>query len=303
MNSWQFVDTEGDLHPRHEAGLAAINTYLYLVGGRRIKPVDELNTTSSTWKALSHPPIEMHHFQPVVYDGKIYVLGAMTGKYPHETPLSHIWIFDPSNNQWQKGDEIPAERRRGGSGVSLYKNKFYISGGITQGHWDGTKAWFDEYDPLTGTWRKLSDMPHKRDHFQSAIIGDKYYAAGGRITSKKTENVFNQVVMKVDFYDFNIGAWSTTEQDLPTGRAGNSSFAFDGKLWVFGGESASISDAHNDVEILDPISGKWSIGPSLLRGRHGTGVAIIDGHLWTATGSGRRGGRPELLSVEKLRVQ
>ena len=299
---WEEVKCQNAFHARHESGMTAVNDKIYLFGGRGIKPVDELDTGALRWQTLSKPPFEMHHFQPIVLNEKIYIIGAMTGKYPHETPVSHIWIFDPKINKWQKGAEIPENRRRGGSGVSVYKGNIYISGGIQNGHWDGTVAWFDEYNPSTQTWRVLPNMPNARDHFQSAIIDGKYYAAGGRITSTKTGNVFDLVVNEVDIYDFETNTWTSSQKPLPTGRAGNTTIAHNGQLWVIGGESGKQGEAHNELEIYSPKTESWSAGPPLIRGRHGTGAVLVDGHIWTATGSGRRGGQPELLSIERIKT-
>jgi hypothetical protein len=49
----------------------------------------------------------MSHFQAITFKDEIYVLGAFTGGFPHETPIPHIYIFNPVKNEWRKGSEIP----------------------------------------------------------------------------------------------------------------------------------------------------------------------------------------------------
>lgn len=300
---WENITTTGAVAARHEAGLINVDEKLYLLGGRRINPVNVYDTTTNKWQVKSKSPIEIHHFQPVVFDNEIYVIGAMTGKFPNETPLTNILIYNPDNDIWRTGDAIPVSRRRGGSGVSIYKNKIYISGGITHGHMTGTVYWFDEYNPETGQWKVLKNMPHGRDHFQSAIINNKLYAAGGRTTSAKTKQIFDLVVNHVDIYNFDNNTWTTTESPLPTGRAGNSTVAVNQQLWVIGGESATQQVAHNEVEIFIPKSKQWIKGAPLLRGRHGTGAVIVNDALWTVSGSGNQGGSPELKSLEKIKIR
>ena len=299
-NAWQTITCTNQFTARHEAGLVNMGDDIFLLGGRRINPVNILNTESLTWLKKSSSPIELHHFQPVVLQDKIYIVGAMTGKYPNEVPLTNVLIYTPATDTWSEGDEIPAERRRGGAGASVYNNKIYLSGGITQGHMTGTVQWFDEYDPSTGKWQVLADMPHGRDHFQSAVINNKLYAAGGRTTSNLTGHVFDLVINQVNVYDFTSQSWSTLADNLPTGRAGNTTTNVGSQLWVIGGESMSSNKAHKDVEIFDTVSNQWLAGPSLNLGRHGTGAALIKGELWTVSGSGNRGGSPELQSVEKI---
>ena len=38
------------------------------------------------------------------------------------------------------------------------------------------------------------------------------------------------------------------------------------------------------------------------QGRHGTGFCIIDKFVYTVSGSGNRGGGPELYSIERLKL-
>ena len=67
----------------------------YLFGGRGVKPVEEFDPATNSWRRLGPTPLEIHHFQPVVYGDKVYVMTAMTGRYPKETPLETIYMWDP----------------------------------------------------------------------------------------------------------------------------------------------------------------------------------------------------------------
>lgn len=304
-SAWQLVETDGALEKRHEAAFVLFQDKFYVMGGRGAKSVNVLDPKTRRWSTQSKPPLEIHHFQPVVYQDKIYILGAMSGKFPREIPVANIIIYDPIKDVWETGPEIPKERRRGAAGVVLYKGKFYMVAGIRFGHMGGYVNWLDEFDPATGRWKVLADAPHKRDHFQAVVIKDKIYAAGGRTTSKETKQVFHLVVPQVDVYDFVTGVWQSLPSpalDLPTPRAGTSSLLIHNKLAVIGGETKRKSPAHNEVEVFDPKSQAWSAWPGLVRGRHGTGAAIYDGFIWTCCGSGNRGGGPELLSTERFKL-
>jgi len=63
---------------------------LYLIGGRRINPVDVYDPATNIWTQKGPTPIELHHFQAVVYGDAIYIMGAMTGGWPNEKPLDRI---------------------------------------------------------------------------------------------------------------------------------------------------------------------------------------------------------------------
>ena len=106
----------------------------------------------------------------------------MTGTYPDVVPLQHIYIYDPHQDQWIKGDPIPEQRRRGSAGAVVYRGKFYLVCGIINGHAGSHTRWLDVYDPISGEWKRLADAPHNRDHFHAAVIDGKIYVAGGRNT-------------------------------------------------------------------------------------------------------------------------
>src|SRR5690606_5685354 len=135
-------------------------------------------------------------------------------------PAEHIWAFDPAKQEWIQGPEIPEARRRGSAGLVVHDDKFYIIGGNTIGHSGGYVNWFDEYDPAKGTWTVLENAPHARDHFFATVIGNRLYAASGRL-SGGVGGTFAPVIPEVDVYSFNSQTWSTlpADQNLPTPRA------------------------------------------------------------------------------------
>ncbi|MEX2565810.1 MAG: hypothetical protein WD431_07710 [Cyclobacteriaceae bacterium] len=122
--NWETIDTPDNCTKRHECASAAVGNKVYLLGGRGMKPVEEFDPLTKKWTQKSMAPIEMHHFQAVSFNDKIYVIGAFTGGYPHETPIPHVYIYDPSLDQWSKGHEIPEGRRRGAAGVVVYQTNF-----------------------------------------------------------------------------------------------------------------------------------------------------------------------------------
>lgn len=301
---WETVVAQGKPTARHEAGLVAYKDKILLIGGRRINPTDVFDTKTNTWTEKSLPPIEMHHFQPVVVDDAVYIVGAMTGKWPNEKPLNHIIIYYPEKDEYEYGHEIPEHRRRGGAGVVYYNEKIYIVGGITNGHMDGYKPWLDEYDPKTGAWKILTDAPDARDHFQAVVADHKLYAFAGRTTSKSTNQDMVLTRNYGNVYNFNTGQWDpvTSNLKIPTQRAGNAAFSWNDEIIIGGGESSNHETAHQEVEAYNGKTRTWSAWPSLKRGRHGTGFAIVGDYVYIASGCGNRGGEPELTSIERLKL-
>ena len=301
---WSTVQVTEAPTPRHEAAMVAIGGKAYLMGGRGVKPVEEFDPAARTWRRLGPTPMEMHHFQPVAYEGRILVMTAMTGKYPKETPLETLYVYDPTADTWEQGPEIPTSRRRGGAGTVVYRGKIYLACGIIDGHTSGTVAWFDEFDPRTGEWQQLPDAPHARDHFSAVVSDDRLYLIGGRNTSyHEPDNFtafFGRVVPEVDMYDFATEQWSTLAAKLPIGTAAGGLIAMDRSIYYFGGETAQDL-AHAETQRLDLDTGEWSMVAPLVRGRHGGGAALLNGAIYFATGSGGRGGGPELATTEVFR--
>lgn len=298
---WQWVTSSdgSELIARHEAAFVTVGSKFFLLGGRGVRPVSIFDTDMAVWSDGSEPPIEIHHFQPVVYEDKIYIIGGMTGPFPNETPLDKIYIYEPATDIWLEGDEIPEERRRGSTGNILHNGKIYMACGIKNGHVGDHKNWLDRYDPLTGEWEILSDAPRPRDHFQAVLADDNIYLAGGRNTGKEPGDIFAATISEVDVYDVGSDTWTTLSNTIPTERAGTAAILFDGKVVIAGGESPAQEKAHDEVEALDLTTNEWKTLPNLIEGRHGTGLVLFEDELYIASGSGNRGGSPELSSTEK----
>ena len=299
---WKAAEPENLPEKRCENAMGTAHGKLYLFGGRGIKTVDEYDPKKNSWTSLSKTPLEIHHFQAVSYKEEVYVLGAFTGGYPHETPIPNIYIFNPLKDEWRKGPEIPENRRRGAAGAFVLNDKIYMVCGIQDGHWDGQVAWFDEYDPIADKWKTIADAPRPRDHVQVAVTGNKLYVAGGRLSTARINQVLNTTIKEVDVYDFKSGKWSTLDasNNLPTLRAGNTTVAYDSKILIIGGESDAHVEAHNEVEAFDPQTQKWEKLPPLQQGRHGTQAVVLNKKVYMAGGCGNRGGGPELNVMEIL---
>ena len=304
IGEWETIVTTGEPTARHEAAFVAFKDKLYLIGGRRINPTDVFDPKTDTWTAKSPTPIELHHFQPVVVDDAIYLMGAMTGGWPNETPLEKVLIYYPDQDKFEYGHEIPAHRRRGGAGVVYHQGKIYMVGGITNGHMDGFVPWLDEYDPKTGEWRVLPDAPNSRDHFQAVVVNSQLFAFGGRVSSRKTGEDMSRTIQHGNIFDFETEQWRPVlnHHAIPTMRAGTATFAWNDEIITGGGESAGQETAHDQVESFNSKTGQWVTWPSLQQGRHGSGFAVVGDYVYIASGSGNRGGGPELTTIERLKL-
>ncbi len=296
---WQTINSSNSPTARHECSYVEAGNKFYLVGGRGTKPVQAYDPVANSWATETTPPIQLHHFQAIQYNGKVYVIGAFTGNCCHETPVPNIYIYDPVTKQWSVGPEIPASRRRGAAGCVVHNNKFYLVCGITDGHSSGWVSWLDVYDPQNNTWTQLADAPRSRDHFAAAIVNGKIYAIGGR-RSGFNGDIFKYTVPEVDVYDIATNSWTPlpSSKNIPTQRAAPSVAVLGDEILVIGGEGAQI--AHNQTEAFHVVNQSWRTLAPLNQARHATSAVVYNNEVYVAAGAGTRGGSQELNSQEKF---
>ncbi len=293
-STWANKDENENYTARHENSFVQAGDKFYLMGGREnSRTIDIYDYASDTWTSLvDSAPFEFNHFQATEYQGLIWVIGSFKDNaFPTETPAEYVWAFDPANEEWIQGPEIPVNRRRGSAGLVMYNNKFYIIAGNTLGHNGGYVSYFDEFDPATGVWTTLADAPRERDHFAAVVIADKLYVSGGRL-SGGPGGTFAPTIPEVDVYDFSNGSWTTLPvgQNLPTPRGGSSAVNFNDKLMVIGGETEIAGPSLTTVEEYNPVSQSWTALPGLNSPRHGTQAIVSGNGIFIIAGSPVRGG-------------
>ena len=289
--TWLDIDEDESYIPRHESAFVQAGDRFYSFGGRESPQVlDTYDFNNDSWTTSARAPLQFNHFQATEYQGHVWIIGAFKdNRFPREAPAENIYTFDPANNFWLQGREIPEDRRRGSAGLVEYQGKFYVVGGNTIGHRGGYVSWFDEYNPQTGEWTALEDAPSQRDHFAAAVVDDKLYVAGGRL-SGGDGGIFAPLIETVDVYDFASGSWSTlpSVSNIPTPRAGTSTVAFQGNVLVIGGEADG--QAYDTVEQLDPDTNTWTEIAPMNHARHGTQAVVSGNGIFTLGGSPMLGG-------------
>ena len=297
---WTTIEAKGEVTGRHENAFVEYKGKFYLLGGRGVNPVNVFDPLTGNWTSKSKSPMQIHHFQPVVYKDAIYIVGAMTGGYPTEPPLENIWLYYPETDKWEEGPEIPEGRRRGSAGAVLYNDKIYLIGGIEYGHTSGTSNYFDSYDLKTGEWEIHTRAPHIRDHFAAIVVDDRLYCIGGRNTSVHFEDNFGAfffaTIPYIDVYDFKQQKWFTLREQLPVPTAA-AGIVNVGKYIIYMGGEGSQGQAYNETQCLDITTGQWSQLAPMNTGRHGSSAILFNGDIYKAAGSPNRGGG-NLTSIE-----
>lgn len=302
---WELVETSGDVVGRHENAFVEFQDKFYLIGGRGIKPVNVFDPKTNTWETKGKTPLELHHFQAIVHEDAIYLVGAMTGPYPKELPAENIWIYYPDKDKWTKGPEVPMEMRRGGAGAAIRDNKIYMVCGIEYGHTSGVSNRFDCFNLKTNNWESLTKAPHVRDHFSAIVVNDKLYCIGGRNTSVHYKDnfgaFFSATIPFVDEYDFKLGKWFTHKNTLPVPTAAGGIAAIGNRIVYMGGEGMSRK-AYAETQCLDLETREWKLLAPLKVGRHGSNAIFYNNKIYFAAGSPNQGGG-NMNSIEVFTVK
>jgi len=111
--------------------------------------------------------------------------------------------------------------------------------------------------PTAPGWEALRQMPSGVGEAAVAEADGKIYLAGGYDTRRDFQ-----------IYDIATDTW-TGGHALPGGTDNAGALAFQGKIWVFGGEATPA------VQIYDVASGSWSAGPNLPSPRFSSVVELV----------------------------
>lgn len=300
---WQTINTEFG-ETRHEAASVQAGLAFYVLGGREsdaVRIYDPLDGNGGSWTTGASSPIQLHHFQAVELDGLIYAVGAMTGPYPGEDPVDKVYIYDPLADRWVIGPVIPSGRLRGSSGTLVHDGLIYWISGNTDGHLGPVTAMVDVYDPATGSFAALAEIPHPRDHFFATLHAGKIYVIGGRSTGEIS--AYEPTIPEIDVYDIATDSWDTLPEtaNLHPPRAAAATDRVGNEIVVAGGESGVQGLAHAEVQAFDPATGQWRDLANMPTPRHGTQAIVSNDGFYVAAGSPYRGGPGgAVLDVEGL---
>ncbi len=291
---WQVINTEFG-ESRHEGASAQAGEAFYVLGGREsdaVRIYDPFDGEHGSWSSGAISPITLHHFQAVELDGLIYAIGAMTGPFPEEPPVENVYIYDPLADRWIIGPAMPSDRLRGSSGTAVHDGLIYWISGNTLGHIGPVTDMVDVYDPTTGSFTALAEIPNPRDHFFATEYQGSIYVIGGR-QSIVAEGAFEPTIPEIDVYDIAANTWQTLPPDthLNPSRAAAATERVGDEIIIAGGESGSEEPmAHVEAQAFNPVTGQWRDLADMLTPRHAAQAIVSNDGFYLAAGSPFRGG-------------
>ena len=172
----QWMDLPAMSTARSGLGVGVLDGLLYACGGWRSGVVEVYNPTLRAWITLSPMPAPRCNPGVAAADGLLYVCGGCDAR---GNATSSVYSYKPSTGQWK--EEPPMNYVREGLGVVSVGDLIYAVGGTGRETSNNAQPEEDEmqlsssevFDPTTGVWTVLDDMPGPRDALALVHVQDE----------------------------------------------------------------------------------------------------------------------------------
>ncbi|MBS0154321.1 MAG: hypothetical protein JSS38_06995 [Nitrospira sp.] len=262
--------------PRLEAGAAAVNNKVYVIGGfsgSTLATTEEYDPATDTWTTKTDMLTARRSPVVAAINNKIYAIGGMNYVNVNQVTYSYATEeYDPLTNTWTSKAPMPT----GNPANPILGNRFIagtaVNGKIYLTVFNASSpvlATF-EYDPATNTWdTNKSPVPFGNAQYTVASLGGKLYAL--------TINSFAE-------YSPGTDTW-VIKSSPPIGLSQMRLVAIPAKnrLYAIGGYSGS--DIHDTVQEYDPASNVWATQVAVPIPRHSTTTAEVGGNVYVFGGS------------------
>ena len=276
------------------------NGKFYAMGGRQTNEVGgtefthpfEYNPTTNTWttKSATYPDVNVGDMACGVLTDQgtpyIYCVGGARLAAPYDLTTGRVFRYNPVTDTLST---VPALWPPGiygnhivPGGFTVVSNKLYILGGYNVFY--GTMVdsiW--EFNP-PGSWvQKATVLPDALGFIPTTTINGLIYTAGGVIKIGAYYHdaidswVYDPVADTIDTITF-----------IPRGTSETRALTFDDgtgpKMWVMGG-GFEAPNPSNEVDVYDPVTNAWSLGPPFVTARRFSAMATNGtDHIWLVGG-------------------
>ena len=172
----------------------------------------------------------------------------------------------------------------------------------------------EKYNTLANCWTHGPSLPLKLRSACAAVLDDKLYVLGGHdaftMTYHDTMFIYEEGQKcdkpdnnNIDSNEFNTNqedSWILCETRLLRPRSRHAAVGFDGKLWIAGGCFEDNSEVTTSVDIFDPITSIWKIGPPLTTRRDFSNLLIVLDSLYAVGGDVKENGEQAIRTIEKF---
>jgi DNA-binding CsgD family transcriptional regulator len=171
----RWMTLAGLTEPRHSLAVAAVDNFIFAIGGENESGVSGLverySIEADRWEAAQPKPVAVSEAGAAVIGGLIFVPGGRTAS---GEPTELFEVYDPRQDHWEKRASMP--KALSAYALTVFEGRLYLFGG-----WDGQQyvERVYEYDPTSDSWQEMSPMPTRRGYAGAAVVERKVYVLGG----------------------------------------------------------------------------------------------------------------------------
>lgn len=167
-------------------------------------------------------------------------------------------------------------------------------GGMVSDHGAALRT-MEEYDPVSDTWTRKSDMPTTRLAFSTCVVNGKIYAIGGATSPGGT------ILSTVTEYDPVTDEW-TAKANMSTARLWLSSSSVNARIYAVGGCTDPFSATMSTVEEYDPVMNTWTTRAEMSTARKSLSTSTVNGKIYAIGGTSMAGWSTPLSTVEEYNL-
>jgi len=235
----------------HHPMMAAADARVWLAGGytgrlqvaEATRRLDAYDPATDAWTPMPDMPGRRAAGFLVALGQRLYVVGGI-GDAP-----DRMWVFDIASNAWS---DAPGPTPREHLGAAASGGRIYVVAG--RGYGRGNVGLLEAFDPATGTWESLPDMPGVCGGCSAAATSDgRIHVTGGEGGGQTYGDHF--------VYDPASRAWHVAEP-MPSTRHGIAAAAVGERFYVIGGGLQQGLDYSTLVEWWAPDDVATPIEPT-----------------------------------------
>jgi serine/threonine protein kinase/N-acetylneuraminic acid mutarotase len=182
--------------PLHHATAANFRGEMIVIGGATDTVAEASNKVfalrDGTWVELPNLGFARAAPSAAVVDDKLVVVGGQNDKQL----VAATEVFD--GESWTTAADLPTPREHLAA-VSDGTYVYTVGGRALTA--DENSSAVERFDPESGTWEQLADMPTARGSYGAALVDGRIVAVGGEEPTR--------VLPTVEIYDIGTGKWST----------------------------------------------------------------------------------------------
>ena len=205
--------------------------------------------------------------------GQFYVAGGASST----KGLSNLFeVWNPATQIWTRLPDLPQPRALGA--MVAVRDRIYFIGGL--GEDNRTLADIHVFDVQLNRWRQPIRDPVGINRHAAVAIGEEIYVIGGIENSVQGDAIVHG--RRVRSFNITTGQWRECAP-LNIGRHGHTAAVFSDRIFVTGGYALDESDnsaQSRSVEIYNPFTNRWIVGPELQKPHAFHGLAAANERLF-----------------------